>query len=80
MAEMQNDPMPKGGLYFSIDDWQEAPRLPNHKRSQVDYYIAVDPAFGKGQRADYTAIMVVGIYRGNVYVVDGIYDDVVELL
>ena len=74
MAEMQNDPMPKGGLYFSLDDWHEIASIPPHPYGATAYYMAVDPAFGKGQRADYTAILVCGIFRGKLYIVDGCYE------
>lgn len=74
MAEMQNDPMPRGGLYFSLDDWIEIDDIPPHSFGASAYYMAVDPAFGRGQRADYTAIIVCGLFRGKLYVVDGVYE------
>lgn len=76
MAEMQNDPMPKGGLYFSIEHWIESKYVP--RIDLTSYYMAVDPAFGKGQKADYTSILVGGLYRNQLYIVDGCYQKASE--
>ncbi len=76
MAEMQNDPMPKGGLYFSLDDWIEVAEPPPHHHTS--YYMAVDPAFGKGTAADNTAIIVCGVFDDKLYVIDGTYGRVMD--
>lgn len=67
-SEMQNDPLPDSGLYFSADDWLTCTDEPPQPRV---YYMSVDPAISKKATADFSCIMVTCIYDNVLYIVDG---------
>jgi predicted phage terminase large subunit-like protein len=68
-SQMQNNPLPESGLYFSKDDWIEVP--PFDLSHIDDYFISCDAGYGQSKSADNTAIIVGGIYAGKLYIVDG---------
>jgi predicted phage terminase large subunit-like protein len=73
-SQMQNNPLPATGLYFDKEDWKVVSRDTYHYNDYVDYYIAVDPAYGKSNKADSTAILVLCVINGKLMVIDGIMD------
>lgn len=69
-TEMQNNPIPSSGVYFSDDEWVSVKVGPQKWEGTV-YYMAMDPARGMSEGADNTAILVLGILNGIGTVVDG---------
>ncbi len=68
-SQMQNSPLPEGGLYFAKEEWLEVE--PYSLTHFNDYFITVDPGYGQSKKADNTAILVCAIYEGKLYIVDG---------
>lgn len=64
--EYLNNPIDEASAYFRRDDFLEYRDMPS-----LTYYASVDLAVSTAQRADYTAIAVIGVDNvGNFYVVD----------
>lgn len=72
MTQLFQDPSINDKVGFHITDLRFVNRI---DYSKMNLYILVDPASGKTNRSDYTAMMVVGIGAdGNYYIVDMVRD------
>lgn len=67
-AELNNNPLPRSGNYFNIDQWVED-ELPE-KWHLSPKYIVVDPAFGGSSTSSKTAIIVLMIHQGRMWIID----------
>ncbi len=73
-SQMQNDPVPRGGLFFAQEEWIEV------DDPLIDYtanHTFVDPAFGKTAASSDTAILVLTVHKGDLVLLDasvGKYD------
>lgn len=82
-SQMQNSPLPEGGLYFQKNEWLE---IEPYSLTHIDdYFITVDPGYGQSKKADDTAILVFGIYQGKLYIVDGLikklkFDEIINTI
>lgn len=65
-AELNNNPLPSKGAYFDGANWIES-ELP---QEYFNTYIVCDPAFGGTSTSSKTAILVLGIYKGKLWIVD----------
>lgn len=63
-TSMNNNPLPRDGLYYDKDAWKIVPDLPFKEMVQGNCYIAYDPAFGMSSSADF-ACMIVGVVHDN---------------
>jgi predicted phage terminase large subunit-like protein len=68
-SQMQNNPLPESGLYFDRDDWIEVDPYP--LKHLNNYFITVDSGYGQSKKADNTAILVLGIFNSECFIVDG---------
>lgn len=64
-AEMQNNPMPSQGRFFSGDDWVEV-----EKKQDGTNYMIVDPAKGESSSASKTAIIMMCVGNGKITIID----------
>ncbi|MEE9410837.1 MAG: hypothetical protein V3V41_07915 [Candidatus Heimdallarchaeota archaeon] len=69
-SQFMNDPRPSKGKYFDADQFNTVNSIPDDKYKFV-YYLIMDPARGMTEGADRTSILVIGIYNGIAYIVDG---------
>ena len=82
-SQMQNSPLPEGGLYFAKEEWLEVE--PYSLTHFNDYFITVDPGYGQSKKADNTAILVCAIYQSKLYIVDGVikklkFDEIIQTI
>lgn len=71
-SQMQNNPLPSQGLYFSKRHWQVVPSFPiGHLDA---YFTSTDPGYGQSKGADNTASLVCGVFENVLYIVDGFMD------
>jgi len=71
--QYQNEPLDPATAPFKREWIRIAPMMP----SPMKYYMAVDPAATNSPRADYTTIIIVGVYHDKMYVVD-VFRDKIE--
>jgi len=74
---MQNEPVDPDGNWFERKDWTEV-EWKHDVHSQ--YVIAIDPAFGKSQSADNTAIVVMTKIPPKQYIIVEVFADKVTSL
>jgi len=68
-SQMQNNPIPSSGLYFrKAKHWHQIDPYPPGYLS--DYYIAVDPSFGKKTGADFFCLLVGAVFENSLILVD----------
>lgn len=67
--EMQNKPITEEGNFLKADWLRYFTKLPA-SRSDIYFYIGVDPAVGQSPDADYTVISVIGEWANKFYLVD----------
>ena len=84
-SEMQNNPVPTTGLYFRKNiHWHEVDPYPAGYLS--DYFIAVDPSFGKSTSSDYFCLLVGAVFENSLIIVDCVlqkamkFDDMLNII
>ena len=80
-TSMNNNPIPSSGIFFKSEDWKTVDPIdcltckfihsPLLHETNIQYYCAIDPARGMSDSADNTAILVIAIWKGKAYIVDG---------
>lgn len=73
-SQMQNNPLPASGLYFNEDDFVVIDHTKYNANDYRDFYIFVDPAYGRSNKADNTSILVICVIPPKLVIVDGIID------
>lgn len=69
-AELNNNPLPSSGAYFDADHWISEQLT----KESYNTYIMVDPAFGSSSGSSKTAILVLAIISGELWVIDGMIE------
>ncbi len=80
-TSMNNNPIPSSGIFFKSEDWKTVDPIdcatckiihsPLLHETNIQYYCAIDPARGMSDSADNTAILIIAIWKGKAYIVDG---------
>jgi hypothetical protein len=66
-SQMQNEPIPRSGLFFKQEEWRENDL---HLSHFTNNQVFVDPAWGKSAAASETAIIVVSVYNSKLVILD----------
>lgn len=73
-SQMQNHPLPSQGLYFNTNDFIVIDATKYNNNDYNDYYVFIDPAYGRSKKSDYTSILVACVMSPKLLIVDGIID------
>ncbi len=73
-SQMQNNPLPSQGLYFNASDFMIIDATKYNNNDYNDYYVFIDPAYGRSKKSDYTSILVACVMSPKLLIVDGIID------
>ncbi len=71
-SQYQNEPIPRGGTFFSIDEWIEND-MDKNQDPQTRFFnnhVWIDPAWGKTASSSETAIIVISIADNKMIVLD----------
>jgi len=70
-TSMNNNPVPSTGVYFKAEHWKTIETNILEHEQGAQYFLVMDPGKGFSDFAARTAILVVAIWEGKAYVVDG---------